>query len=92
MKSIIQSEKECYVCKTVFGLHDHHVIFGTSNRKNSESYGLKVWLCAEHHTGSAGVHHNRSLDLHLKKIAQEHFEAKYGDRNDFRRVFGKSYM
>jgi len=66
MKSIIQSEKECFVCKTTSNLHDHHILFGTSNRKNSEKYGLKVWLCMEHHTGSAGAHQNRALDLYLK--------------------------
>jgi hypothetical protein len=92
MKSIIQTEKQCFVCGTTYNLHDHHIIYGTSNRKQSEKYGLKVWLCQEHHTGSAGVHFNRDLDLHLKKLAQEHFEAKYGARNEFRMVFGKSYL
>ena len=92
MKSIIQNEKVCYVCGTTYNLQDHHVIFGTSNRRNSEKYGLKVWLCQNHHTGSAGVHFNKPLDLHLKKLAQAKFETEYGDRNEFRRVFGKSYL
>lgn len=92
MKSIIQTEKQCFVCGKTFNLHDHHIIYGTSNRKQSEKYGLKVWLCYEHHTGSLGVHFNKNLDLHLKKLAQEHFEAKYGARNDFRSIFGKSYL
>lgn len=91
-KSIIQNSKECYVCKTTYNLQDHHIIYGTSNRKQSEKYGLKVWLCLEHHTGSAGVHFNKELDLHLKKLAQEHFEAEIGTRNEFRTVFGKSYL
>lgn len=92
MKSIIQTTKECYVCKTTFNLQDHHIIYGTSNRKQSEKYGLKVWLCQEHHTGSTGVHFNKSLDNHLKKLAQEHFEAEYGTREYFRSVFGRSYL
>ena len=92
MKSIIQTEKQCYVCGKNYNLHDHHIIYGTSNRKQSEKYGLKVWLCYEHHTGNAGVHFNRDLDLHLKKLAQEHFEARYGDRNEFISTFGKSYL
>ena len=92
MESIIQSKKECYVCKTTFNLQDHHIIYGTSNRKQSEKYGLKVWLCQEHHTGSTGVHFNKPLDSNLKKLAQEHFEAKYGTREHFRTVFGKSYL
>lgn len=92
MKSIIQKNKECYVCGTTYGLHDHHIIYGTANRKQSEKYGLKVWLCQEHHTGSTGAHFNKDLDLHLKKLAQEHFEALYGARNEFIRVFGRSYL
>lgn len=92
MKSIIQSEKICFVCGSRYNLHSHHVFFGTANRKQSEKYGMKVWLCQEHHTGSHGVHFNKDLDLRLKKFAQRIFEAKYGDRNDFRRVFGKSYL
>lgn len=91
-KSIIQKTKGCYVCGTTYNLHDHHIIFGTSNRKNSEKYGLKVWLCMEHHTGSAGVHQNREMDLVLKKVAQQHFEAEIGTRNEFRSIFGKSYL
>lgn len=92
MKSIIQEEKECYVCHTTYNLQDHHIIYGTSNRKQSEKYGLKVWLCQEHHTGNAGVHFNRDLDLHLKMLAQEKFETLYGARNEFIRAFGKSYL
>lgn len=92
MESIIQKEKQCYLCGTTYNLHDHHIIFGTSNRKNSERFGLKVWLCQEHHTGSTGVHFNRAFDLSLKETAQKRFEAEFGDRNEFRSIFGKSYL
>lgn len=92
MESVIQKEKECFVCGTTFNLESHHIIYGTSNRKNSEKYGFKVWLCHEHHTGNTGVHFNKPLDMHLKKLAQTYFEAENGSRNDFIRVFGKSYL
>ena len=93
MKSIIQSEKECYICKNTIGLHSHHILFGTSNRKQSEKYGLKVYLCYHHHNGSnEAVHFNKKLDLHLKRIAQRYFEEKYGDRKEFIRVFGRNYL
>lgn len=93
MKSIIQKEKQCFVCGTTLNLHDHHIFFGTSNRQQSEKHGMKVWLCAYHHNMSnAGVHFDKELDLRLKKLAQECFESTYGDRNTFRRVFGKSYL
>jgi len=88
----MQKEKQCYVCGTTYNLHDHHIVYGTANRRNSERLGLKVWLCQEHHTGSTGVHFNRGLDLHLKELAQKHFEAWNGARNEFQRIFGKSYL
>jgi hypothetical protein len=92
MESVLQKVKECYVCRTTMNLQDHHICYGTANRKQSEKYGLKVWLCQEHHTGNTGVHFNKDLDMHLKKIAQEHFEAEIGSREDFRRIFGRSYL
>ena len=93
MESIIQKEKQCLVCGTTYNLHSHHVFYGTSNRKQSEKYGLKVWLCAYHHNMSnEGVHFNKHLDSHLKQMAQRHFEARYGNREEFIKTFGKSYL
>ena len=90
MKSVIQKEKECYVCKTRYGLHDHHIIYGTSNRKNSEKYGFKVWLCGKHHNlSNAGVHFNRELDLKLKCECQEWWLRNGRTKEEFRSVFGK---
>lgn len=91
-KSIMQTEKECFVCGTTLNLHKHHVIYGTANRKLSEKYGLVVWLCQEDHTGEDGVHFNKVLDTHLKKVAQERFEAEYGQNISFREVFGKNFI
>ena len=84
MKSIIQDDRECYVCKNTF-VEEHHVYFGTANRKLSEKYGLKVWLCPQHHRGRYGVHHNKDLDDKLKKIARERFEDVYP--YNFQRLF-----
>ena len=91
-KSIMQESKEGFICKVTSELQEHHVIYGTANRKLSEKYGLKVWLCLEHHTGRSGVHFNKDLDLNLKQMAQEYFEANYGTREDFRTIFGKSWL
>lgn len=93
MESVIQKNKECYICKTTIGLHSHHIFCGTSNRKLSEKYGMKVWLCGHHHNlSNEGVHFNRELDLRLKRIGQVHYEEIYGSREDFIRVFGKNYL
>ena len=39
-----------------------------------------------------GVHHNRILDLKLKKFAQKYYEEHYGNRTDFIKEFGKNYL
>ena len=93
MDTVFQCDKECFVCGTTLNIHDHHCIYGTSNRKISEKYGLKVWLCARHHNMSGeGVHFNKSLDLRLKTMAQEYYESHYGTREEFIREFGRSYL
>ena len=92
MKSIIQSEKECFICYNTKGLECHHIFHGTANRKLAEKYGLKVWLCNDHHTGSRGVHRSNEFDEHLKRIGQRAFERAHGSREDFMRIFGKNYL
>lgn len=98
MKSIIQTEKECYLCRKLHNsqnlnqLEEHHVFFGTANRKLSERYGLKVWLCKAHHTASGGaVHMNKMADLLVKCSAQEVFEQEH-TRKDFMSIFGRNYL
>ena len=93
MESVIQKEKECWVCKNTIGLHSHHILYGTASRRMSELYGLKVWLCGKHHNMSnEGVHFNKELDLQLKRLAQEYYEANYGCRLDFIDTFGRNYL
>ena len=72
---------------------ERHHIFGASNRKHSEKYGYVIPLSPELHPN--GVHANdnaRQLDEILKKMAQAHFESHHGTRDDFRKIFGKSYL
>lgn len=33
MKSILQTEKICYVTGDKTGLHEHHIFYGSGNRK-----------------------------------------------------------
>lgn len=93
MESVIQSIKKCYVCGTNQNLESHHCLHGTANRDIAERYGLKVWLCNKHHTGSnESVHRNHDMDLFFQKLAQETYEQQYGSREDFILHFGKSYL
>ena len=63
-------------------------MFGTSNRKNSEKYGLKVWLCHFHHHE---VHMNRDTALELIQMAQSKFEETH-TREEFMAIFGKNWL
>lgn len=93
MKSIIQSEKICYFCGAVGNLESHHIFFGEKNRKWSEKYGLKVWLCHYHHRDNVNGIHGLAVQnrKHLEKIGQEAFEEKYGHKK-FMDVFGRNYI
>lgn len=98
MKSIIQEDKShCFICgmnTNLEPLDEHHIFFGI-NRKNSEKYGLKVYI---HHRkchifGKNAVHQNAKVDRALKKIAQEIAMRHYKwSEYDFRLIFGKSYL
>lgn len=93
MKSILVEDTEhCVFCGSS-NVEEHHVFFGTANRAMAEKYHLTIPACNKHHTGSADCpHKNRIIDLALKCWAQTVYELKIGDRSDFRRDFGKSYL
>lgn len=96
MKSIIQTEKECFICRNTQRLENHHCIHGRGLRPLADKYGLTVWLCPRHHRGDINgnqyaVHFNRVLDLKLKQVAQRAFMEKWPDK-DFRAIFGKNFL
>lgn len=88
MKSILHNEMCCYVCGTTNWLEEHH-IFGGPNRKLSEKYGLKVFLCKRHH---AEAHSDLYFRRTLQALAQQEWENEYGSRNDFMALFGRNYI
>lgn len=97
-KSIIQEDKNhCFLCGRIGHgdtLDEHHVFFGI-NRKNSEKYGLKVYLCHNscHIFGKNAVHQNAKVDRAVKETVQKRAMAHYGwTEDDFRSIFGKSYL
>ena len=93
MKSIIQTKKECFFCRTTYGLEDHHIFFGEKNRRWSEKYGLKVWLCPyDHRDYKNGVHGQAGWKRkQLEQTGQRTFEKLY-DHQKFIQVFGKNYL
>lgn len=97
MKSIVQPDRmKCFLCgrnahADYWGLDEHHV-YGGPNRKLSEEYGLKVYLC--HSTCHLyGAHKSAELSRQLKAEVQQIAMEHYGwTVDDFRRIFGKSYL
>lgn len=94
-----KDERTCFLCMILKDdssekqvLHEHHVFFGTSNRKNSEQYGLKVYLCPPHHNMSHdSVHFNKDYDDILKAAGQKVFEKEH-TREEFISIFGRNYL
>lgn len=101
IKSIMQNKEDgqCYLCRLLdkdYSIkpmrEEHHVMGGTANRRLSEKYGLKVYLCPEHHLyGLKAVHSNAAVAELLHKEAQKTFEESYPDL-DFLKIFGKNYL
>lgn len=96
MKSIMQNEKYCYLCKKFYdafmftGLELHH-IFGGANRPLSTKDGLVVWLCQRHHnTAPDGVHHNQHNMEILRQDGQRRWQEVYD--GDFLKRYGKNYL
>lgn len=94
MKSILNTERgQCFICGRYAMTECHHV-FGGPNRKLSEKYGLKVYLCHDcHNEPPRGVHHNRQTELWLKAEAQKIAMEKYGwTVEEFIQKFGRNYL
>lgn len=90
-KSILQTEKECWVTRSTDGLHKHHIFYG-KNRQASEKWGCWVWLRNDwHNMASYGVHFNKELDDTLKQACQEEFERRYSHEL-FMQIFGRNYI
>ena len=91
-KSIMQQgDPRCFFCGRQHGLERHHVMAGTANRKLSEQYGLWVWLCQEHHTGTDGAQYDKEKNRSLKRLAQIAFEARHS-HEEWMEAFMKNYL
>jgi hypothetical protein len=100
MKSIMHEKgSDCYLCKRLLRdssikpyLEEHHAIFGSGKRKLSEKYGLKVYLCPDHHrNGHWAVHRNHAIARIVQRDAQRAFEARY-PKLSFLQIFGMNYL
>ena len=98
-KIILQDENtnKCYLCgrNSNFDKLDVHHVFGASNKKKSEKYGLLVYL---HHSechifGKNSVHQNAEVRRKLQAEAQKAAMQYYGwTVEKFIDEFGKNYL
>jgi hypothetical protein len=71
--------------------HVIHHIFPGSRRRLCEKYGYLYRVTPYIHK-LIHDYPNDGLDLMLKQTAQRHFETHHGNREDFIREFGRSYL
>lgn len=100
-KSIMHNKQDgtCYLCMRLNGdydrrinLEEHHAIMGNPGRGLSEHYGLKVYLCIQHHReGPAAVHNNAKNQRYLQQEAQRAFEQKYSYER-WMEVFNRNFI
>ena len=78
--------------QTIYIVTISHIYFGAGLRKISDDNGFTVWLTPEwHNMSSKGVHFNRQLDLHLKRLCQQKYEETH-TRAEFMQLIGKNYL
>ena len=91
MKSIIQTDDKCYICRKAFGTDTHH-IFGAADRWKSEADGLTVRLCRRCHDD---VHFSKdkSKDLmdRLHREGQKAYEQTH-TREEWMIRYGRNYL
>ena len=99
MESILQTTRDrCFICAKVTDLDEHHCLSGTSNRDNSEDYGLKIYLCRNCHSelhDKGKIRIGKWIEItedDLKGFAQRKWEETYGTREEFIEKFGKSWI
>lgn len=89
-KSIMQTEKKCFLTGSEFNLERHHIMNGPY-RKKAEKYGLWIWLNHDVHMYLHDTREGTQKRLELKALAQAEFE-KHWSRELWKKEFGKCYV
>lgn len=90
-------DRSCFLCGRNGACDplDSHHIFGGANRKKSEKYGLKVYLCHSrcHIFGENAAHKNSHVMERLHEYGQRKAMDENGwDTERFIQEFGKNYL
>ena len=94
-ESIVKASKSCFFCGSERQLERHHIYMGVANRKLAEEDGTWVWLCAECHRGTHGVHgaYGHDRDQALKQAGEWAWVHHYGKtKEDFIKRYGRNYI
>lgn len=73
----------------------HHLIFGTAMRKLADEDGLVLPVCNNcHNMGKLEerIHGNAAAEKLSKMLGQAIYEGHIGDREAFRKRYGKSFF
>lgn len=92
-KSILQSEKKCFITGSTENLDLHHIYFG-ANRSVSDKNGFWVWLRHDYHIADSPnktPHNCRMTDLYLKEMCQREYEKTHS-REEFIKLIGRNYL
>lgn len=87
-------ERICFFCGRPAEC-EHHLLFGRGIRELAEQDGLKVPACSNcYNMGKVTerIHDNPMAEKLSKILGQAVYEAKIGNREDFRARYGKSYL
>lgn len=89
VKSIIQAERRCFLCRAVVGLDEHHLLEG-AYKKIAEKLGLKIYLCRRCHKA---VQENEENMQKLRELGQLKAMKHYKWTADqFRGVTGRNFL
>lgn len=86
-KSRISNTKVCRRCGTTWNIEKHHLLNGPYRDKSDED-GLWIYLCEDCHI----LTHHSPILRNYKRYAQKIYEKEIGDREQFRKRYGKSYL
>lgn len=88
--SIVQADTEhCFICGRS-GVQRHEPLDGLGRRRKSQTFGLWVALCPEHHAES---HKDVEIQNTLRAECQKAAMREYGvTTEEFIHAFGRNYL
>lgn len=92
---IMPKSKLYSITRTEIYCERHEVYFSKAYRQKSIKDGLIVFLTAESHRGTNGVHgkNGNKLNRQLKRLAEKAWTSYYNKtKEDFIKEYGKSYL